>query len=178
MSDPNVTYPQTFLPSRLAAGEDYATVGQILACDDLKQATLHIPHWRIDGKPAAIRVRALSLTERDRVQKEDDIVTQYCLTWQLGCVAPSFTADQAAGLADKNPHAVEQGARFIWLLAALDQDWIDHVVTTNTAAPAVEAPADREPGTDSDAHPPARRMDRPSRLKVRPAARIDRADAR
>lgn len=172
MSDPSVTYSQTFLPSRLVAGEDYATVGQILECDDLPQATLHIPHWRVSGVAVAVRVRALSLTERDQVQRLlDDPVGQYCLTWQLGCVAPQFTADQAARLADKNPHAVEQGARFIWLLSALDQDWIDHVVTTNTHAPAAAADADGRTAADPTHPQRARRLDRPPVRKVRTPAR-------
>lgn len=144
------TYAQTFLPSRLASGEEYATVSQILECDDLPQSTIHIPHWRINGKPAAVRVRALSLRERDQVQREQDVIKQYCLTWQIACIAPTFNQDQAARLESKNPHAVEQGARFIWLLSALDQDWIDHVVTTQTAAPADAAGTERGAAADPD----------------------------
>jgi len=177
MSDPSVTHPQTFLPSRLTAGEDYATVSQILGCDDLPHATLHIPHWRVNGAPVAIRVRALSLMERDRVQRESDAVAQYCLTWQLACVVPTFTEAQANQLADKNPHAVEQGARFMWLLSALDQDWIDHVVTTQTAAPAADAPTDERSAADPDNHPRARRMDRTPVRKVRAAPRGTPANA-
>jgi hypothetical protein len=170
MTEPNVTHPQTFIPSRLQAGEDYATVGQILECDDLPHATLHVPHWRINGKPAAIRVRALSLVERDRVQREEDTVAQYCLTWQLGCTAPTFTADQAARLADKNPEAVEQGARFIWMLSALDQEWIDHVVTAQTNAEPAPPESVTSAAADTPASARARRVGRTTGGKVQPAA--------
>lgn len=154
MSDRPVTYPQTFVPSKLAAGEEYASVAAILECDDLPQATLHIPHWRINGKEAAVRVRALSLEERERVQKEPSIVEQYCLTWHLGCVNPPLTIDQAKALRSKNPHAVEQGAEFIWLLSALDQEWIAHVVETQTRAEP--APPADEPDAAADERPTAR----------------------
>ena len=155
MSDRDATYPQTLLPSTLAAGEDYASVSQILECDDLPQATLHIPHWRVNGKPAAIRVRAPSLSERDQIQKAGNATAQYCLTWQLCCVMPRFTTDQANRLSEKNPNAVEQGARFMWLLAALDQEWIADVVQQRTDAPPAQPPppadadADADSGTDS-----------------------------
>jgi len=154
MSEPRVTYPQTFVPSKLAAGEEYASVTAILECDDLPQSTLHIPHWRIGGKEAAVRVRALSLEERERVQALPSVTDQYCLTWQLGCVSPSFTVDQANALRRKNPHAVEQGANFIWLLSALDQEWIEYVVENATGAePASTAD---EPDAAADERPTAR----------------------
>jgi hypothetical protein len=136
MSESRITHPDYLLPSRLAAGEEYASVGAILECDDLLQATLHIPHWKIGGKEAAVRVRALSLSEREQVQRCATVVEQYCLTWQLGCVAPTFSQEQATALARKNPHAVEQGALFIWTLAALDQEYIDRVVQQETGAEA------------------------------------------
>jgi len=160
MSDRDATYPSTLIPTRLAAGEEYASVSQILECDDLPQATLHIPHWRIGGKPAAIRVRALSLSERDQVQRVSDATAQYCLTWQLACIMPQFNQDQANRLASKNPIAVEQGARFIWLLAALDQEWIEDVVTRRTDAPPAEpapaADADTDAGSAANPDDPAR----------------------
>lgn len=177
MSDSPITHPQTLIPSRLAAGEDYATVAQILAADDLPHATLHVPHWRIAGAALAVRVRALSLQERDRVQREEDTVAQYCLTWQLACVAPTFTPEQANALANKNPHAVEQVARFVWVLSALDQDWIDHVVTTNTDAPPLAAGADAGAAANTNVRPRARRMDRPPVRKVRPPPRGAAANA-
>jgi len=177
MSEPTVTYPQAFIPSKLAADETYATVEQILLCSDLPQATLHIPHWRIGGVAVAVRVRALSLVERDLVQRETDTVEQYCLIWQLGCVVPTFTQAQANQLAEKNPHAVEQGASFIMTLSALNQDWIDHVVTTQTNAPAASASAEPGAAADPSHRARARRLDRPAGRKVRPTARTAAADA-
>lgn len=170
MSDSPITHATTLIPSRLAAGEEYATVSQILAVEDLPHATLHVPHWRVAGAPMAIRVRALSLIERDRVQREDDTVAQYCLTWQLACVVPTFTPEQANALANKNPHAVEQVARFIWILSALDQEWIDRVVTTNTDAPPVTASSDAGAAADTPTRERARRMGRTTDGKVQPAA--------
>jgi hypothetical protein len=170
MSDSPITHATTFIPSTLRAGEEYATVEQILMCTDLPHATLHVPHWRIGGVELAVRVRALSLIERDRVQREEDAVAQYCLTWQLACVAPTFTPEQANALANKNPHAVEQVARFIWLLSALDQDWIDHVVTTQTDAPAADAGANASAGADRRAAARAQRVGRTTGDKVQPAA--------
>lgn len=151
--DRSATHPQTLLPSRLAAGAEYATTAQILECDDLPQVTLHIPHWRM-----WIRVRALSLSERDQVQKANDTTAQYCLTWQLACVAPQFNQDQAARLTSKNPIAVEQVARFIWLLASLDQEWIEDVVTRRTDAPATTAGADESSAADPADSPRIRRV--------------------
>ena len=158
MSDRPITHPQTFVPSRLAAGEDYASVAAILECSDLPEATLHIPHWRIGGKAAAVRVRALSLEERERVQQVQSTMDQYCLTWHLGCLNPPLTIEQANALRRKNPHAVEQGANFIWLLSALDQEWIAHVVETQTNAPPAEAADDGEPAADRDDSPRVRRV--------------------
>jgi|GEM_PF-2987748 len=151
-----ITYPDMLMPSKLAVGEDYASVTAILACEDLQQATVHIPQWRIGGQPAAVRVRALSLSEREQVQKCATLNEQYCLTWQLGCMLPAFTAEQANALANKNPNAVEQGALFIWTLSALDQEYIDRVVQQQTGAEP--PPADESPPADkqtqlADANP-------------------------
>lgn len=171
MSDPQITHPQQFLPSALAAGESYAGVAAILECDDLPQVTLHIPYWRIGGKPAAIRVRALSLSERDRVLRETEVVAQYCLVMQIACVVPTFTEDQANRLADKNAFAVEPIVQMILRLGALREDWIEHVVAIQTAAPAPQAAADRGGPGDPAPHPRTRRMDRPTHRKVRAPAR-------
>lgn len=136
-----ITYPDTLLPSRLGTGEDYASVTQILQCEDLPASTVHIPHWRVNGKPAAIRVRAASLADMDAIGRESGAM-QYIVTIRRCCVAPAWTEEQAAGLWEKNPQAVEQIARFIWLLGSLDQEWIDATVQSLTGAepPAAAAP--------------------------------------
>lgn len=158
MSEPRVSYPTSLAPSKLAAGEEYASVTQILECDDLPQATLHIPHWRIRGAPAAIRVRALSLEERERVQQEKTIADQYCLTWHLGCISPPFTPEQAQALRRKNPIAVESGANFIWTLSALNQDWIEHVVQQQTSAEPPSAEGELSAAADTNDSPRVRRV--------------------
>jgi hypothetical protein len=157
MTDPRperVTHPTLLLPSALAPGENYASVERILLCDDLPQATLHIPHWRIDGRPAAIRVRALSLDEREIVQAQKTIADQYCRIWQYGCVQPSFTQEQAEALRRKNPYAVEQGAQFMLMLGNLDQEWIAHAVEARTAAPP--AGSQEDAGAQPDTGKPDR----------------------
>lgn len=140
-----ITYPDTLMFSRLGDGEQYATVTQILQCEDLPEATVHIPHWRVNGKPAAIRVRAPSLAHLDQIGRAEAGAAQFITTIQLCCVVPSWTAEQAAALWDKNPHAVEQIARFAWILGTLDHDWIDTTVQQLTgAAPApTEEPTER-----------------------------------
>lgn len=154
MDDSRVTYAE-LAPARLAAGAEYATVSQILGADDLQQTSVYVPHWR-----AWIRVRALCLSEREQIQKAPTLEAQYCVTWQLGCVVPRFTSDQAQRLVEKNPEAVEKVARLIWFLAAIDQDWIERVVEARTdAEPAEVAPipdADADAGSRADTAHPAR----------------------
>lgn len=158
VAGPSVTHPSSLAPSPLAAGEEYASVTQILECEDLPHATLHIPHWRIRGKPAAIRVRALSLDERERVQLEKTTADQYCLTWHLGCVSPTFTVEQAQALKRKNPIAVESAVSFIWNLSALNQEWIDHVVQAQTGADAAPAASDDRAAADPESAARVRRV--------------------
>lgn len=154
------TYPDTLLPSRLAAGEDYASASAILACDDLPQTTIHIPQWRVGGRPAAIRVRAPSLEDMDAIGQQAAGAAQYVETLRRCCVVPSFNQEQAEQLLGKSAQAIEQIARFIWVLGTLDQDWIDRVVQTQTGAEAApEAP------------PEAARPDPAGGAKARPRGR-------
>ena len=122
----------TLLPTRLESGEEYATVGAILAADDRSHATIRIPQW---GN-AALRVRALSLAQRDAVDRASlradgsiDSVKQITETLRLGCVVPQFSAAQA-----------EQIARFILGLSVLDQDYIETVVQQLSGARPAAAP--------------------------------------
>lgn len=139
------TYPDTLLPSRLAAGEDYASASAILAFDDRPTATIHIPHWG----GAAIRVRAPSLADMEQIGQAAPGADQYITTIRLCCVLPAFNAEQAEQLRDKSAQAVEQIARFIWVLGTLDHDWIARVVQTETPAeterPAAAGPAAKHP---------------------------------
>ena len=133
----------TLLPTRLESGEEYATVGAILAADDRSHATIRILQW---GN-AALRVRALSLAQRDAVDRASlradgsiDSVRQITETLRLGCVVPQFSAAQAEQLADLNGHILEQIARFILGLSVLDQDYIETVVQQLSGARPAAAP--------------------------------------
>lgn len=128
-------------PTKLQPGEEYASVDDILACSDLTEAIVRVPHWKRNGAALALRVRALSLEQKDRILRESrardgqlDEVAQICATLREGCLMPRFTAPQAEQLRTKNPTALEQVAKFIWSLSALDQDLIDAVVQTLTGA--------------------------------------------
>jgi hypothetical protein len=141
-----ITHPDQLLPARLEAGEDYASVTQILLVSDLPVATLKIPHWR----NAAIRVRAPSLADMEAIGRETG-ARQYIVTIRRCCVAPVWTDEQAEGLWGKNPNAVEQIARFCWVLGALDQEWIDATVADLTGAAAAPDPAvAADPAAESD----------------------------
>lgn len=121
----------------------------VLACSDLAEAIVRVPHWKRNGAQLALRVRALSLEQRDRILQESrrrdgttDEVAQICATIREGCLLPRFTAPQAAHLRTKNPTALELVAKFIWALSALDQDLIDATIQALTGA---------EPAPDDDA---------------------------
>lgn len=128
-------------PTTLQPGEEYASVDAILACSDLAEAIVRVPHWKRNGAQLALRVRALSLEQRDRILQESrrrdgttDEVAQICATIREGCLLPRFTAPQAAQLRTKNPTALELVAKFIWALSALDQDLIDATIQALTGA--------------------------------------------
>lgn len=154
-----ITYPDVLMPSRLQAGEEYASLAQIVMVDDRPQATIHVPQWRIDGKPAAIRVRALSLSQKERINRESIVdgafsaQAQTLITIREGCIIPAFDREQADALAEKSFHALEQIANFIWTLSALDQEWIERVVRAATGA---EPPAADEPVAQKAAAPRGR----------------------
>jgi hypothetical protein len=142
----------TLLPTALELGEDYATIADIFELDDLPQATIRVPQWKRRGKPLAIRVRGLSLLQRDIVARESlrpdgtiNTVAQIEATLREGVLVPQFDAATASRLRQKNPVALEQIAQFIWALSSLDQDLINATVTQ--LARADPAPAD-------DAHDP------------------------
>lgn len=141
----------SLLPTSLAAGEDYASVDDILSSDDLPQATVRVPQWTRKGKPVAIRVRALSLVQREQIDREStrkdgsiDTVAQIEATLREGVLVPKFDINTSARLRHKNGNALEQIASFIWALSALDQDLIDAAVQaiSGAAAPPADDAAD------------------------------------
>ena len=131
-------------PTTLDAGEAYATVDDVLNASDLPEATIRVPQWKRNGTPLAIRVRALSLAQREAIQRESkqgaDVMAQLEATLREGCVMPKFDVLQAARLRHKNGHALEQVAAFIWALSTIDQELIDATVQALSGAAA--APAD------------------------------------
>jgi len=146
----------TLLPTALTLGEDYATIADILECDDLPQATIRVPQWKRRGQPVAIRVRGLSLVQRDKVANESrradgtvDSVAQIEATLREGVLVPKFDLATASRLRQKNPVALEQIANFILALSALDQDFIDATVQSlSGAAPAPAPDESAESGGD------------------------------
>mgnify|MGYP000897095334 CR=1 FL=1 len=133
-------------PTQLEDGESYATADEILACTDLPEATLRIPQWRRNGRPLVIRVRALSLEDKEAIlqearQRDGSISTiaRVESTLFYTCISPKLTRPQAAQLRHKNPTALESIVDFVWVLSALDQDLIDAAVQELTGA---EPPAD------------------------------------
>lgn len=130
-------------PGKLEPGDDYATVEDIMGSNDLTEATVKVPQWRKHGKPLAIRVRALSLAQREAVQKEStnkdgtvDHIAEIEATLREGCVMPRFDILQASRLRHKNGAALEQIATFIWSLSSVDQELIDATVQALSGAPA------------------------------------------
>lgn len=122
-------------PTKLDAGEDYATIDDILSCSDLAEATIKVPGWKKNGKPLALRVRAPSLAQRELIQNEStgkdgkvDHIAEIEATLRECVMVPKFTIHQAAQLRTKNGAVAEQVARFIWTLGQLDQETIDGIV--------------------------------------------------
>lgn len=133
------------LPTRLRSGEEYATVDDILTCADLPEAVIRVPLWKKNGQSLALRVRALSLIQKEAIltacRKSDgtiDQVAQIEATLREGVLIPRFDPNTAEKLRHKNPDALDQIFRMIWTLSALDQDLIDAVVSAQTNAEPAE----------------------------------------
>lgn len=150
------TLPLTAPP----AGEDYASVSEILLTDDLRTATIRVPAWG----GAALRIRALSLDAQAAVRSaaaravsaQDRAVgiTQHyptfvAMTIQLGVITPMFTWEQARALMNKSSVATEAISETIWAISIVDQQTIDAVMDTLAQGDGLEvAPA---PTEDADA---------------------------
>lgn len=111
----------------------YASIDDLLAADDLRSCDLKVPGWKVAGVAATIRVRGLTLPEREEVQlgswkdgKQDELalVAGYLLR---GVVVPTLNEAQAAQLARKHFGTVTYVARFIQDLTHLDYDVIQAV---------------------------------------------------
>lgn len=154
--------PDFLLPTPLAPDESYASVSDILTCDDLAEVTIHVPFWN----NAALRVRALDLETQDAIRmaagravkpidRERGIVqhspTFAAETFQRGIVQPMFTKEQAQAIVRKHAKAVELVVNFVWALSAMSQEEIHAIVAAEAQIPAAE-PA---PDSGVDALPPA-----------------------
>ena len=140
----------TLLPTSLELGEQYCSIADIFETDDIPQATIRVPQWKSHGRAVAIRVRGLSLMQREIVARESaqtdgtiNNVAQIEATIREGVLVPKFDLATASRLRHKNPLALQQIAEFIWALSALDQQFIDSVVIDLAqAAPAPDASAE------------------------------------
>lgn len=150
-------------PASLEAGEDFARLDDILACQDIPEITIRVPWWRRKGKPMPVRVRGLDLDEQEQVRNaaaravhEQDRArgvrqhwpTFVVMTLALGLVSPGVTYDQAKRLAKKNAKACEQIANFIWVISSVEQERIDEIVAelAGLADEPEDAGLDARPG--------------------------------
>lgn len=132
--------PEPVIAARLAAGDDYASVDDILECQDIPESTIYVPFWKRRGKPVALRVRGLDLEQQDkvrmaaarRVAKEDRELgikqhypTLVTATLCEGIVSPKLTPEQATKLRKKNAVACAAIAEYIWHLSRVDQEYVN-----------------------------------------------------
>lgn len=134
-------------PTTLAAGEAYASVEDILLANDLPEMIVRVPRWKRNGASLALRVKALSLVQKEAVLRESrrpdgsiDTIVYTEATIREGCIMPRFDANTAERLRLKNPTDLDLIVQTIWTLSALDQDIIDAVVTEQTGAAPPEPP--------------------------------------
>lgn len=114
------------LYATLANGESYASVADLVAVDDIAQATVEIPRWKKNGQSLKLLVRGLDLEQQERITDQarvkDRLTGQvvkdrkrFCsATLREACVQPHLTDAQAVGLAEKNASIVEAIVAFVW----------------------------------------------------------------
>lgn len=148
----------TLLPTSLEFGEDYATIADVLECDDLPQATIRVPQWKRHGRVVAIRVRGPSLAQLALIDRESisasgkvDEVAQIEATLRECILVPKFDVATASRLRQKNPTALRQIAQFCLALGQLDQEYIDGVVQSLARASAAPTPDAGDPPADTGA---------------------------
>jgi hypothetical protein len=126
----------------LAPGQSYATVADILACQDLPRMPITPgmrraadgawePLWaRPDGTPLTILVRALSFAERREImtaagENNDAFALEACLR---GIVEPAFSREQLGILEAKHPAALDQIAETIYALCDLPAGMVEREI--------------------------------------------------
>lgn len=115
-------------PSPLAPGEEYATVADLLAADDLPHESLTVWGWKKNGAPLKVRVRGLTLEERERVLigALDRLTGMYDLNRLVigylrhGMVVPALNDEQARQMAQKHAATVQSVADFVKTLTELN----------------------------------------------------------
>lgn len=134
-------------PTKLEPGEAYASVEDILLASDLPEMIVRVPRWKRNGASLALRVKALSLVQKEAVLRESrrpdgtiDTIVYTEATIREGVMIPRFDANTAERLRLKNPTDLDLIVQTIWTLSALDQDIIDAVVTEQTGAAPPEPP--------------------------------------
>jgi hypothetical protein len=118
--------------STLDNGEDYASAGDILNADDLPHTTVTVWGWKANGGPLKLRVRGLSLAQRETVRattwREDgrrDTVALIVGYLRYGVVVPSLNDEQARQIAEKHAGTVEQLSDYINMLTELDYGHVE-----------------------------------------------------
>lgn len=112
---------------QLESGEDYASAADLLAADDLPQHTITVWGWKKNGAPLKIRVRGLSLVERETIRASTwlptglrDNVALIAGYLRHGVVVPQLNDEQARQLTEKHAATVEQVTDYISALTELD----------------------------------------------------------
>lgn len=129
-------------------GADYASAADILTLDDRPSMDVRVPGWNhADGKPIIVRIRALSLADRQWINTTAGIGTardesKFILaTIHRGIVEPALTWPQTQLLRDHNEQTLEMLADTIWELSGLDQRAVDLFVEELAGARLADGPA-------------------------------------
>lgn len=138
-----------------APGAAYASYADLIAADDLPHESLTVWGWKANGAPLVVRVRGLSLEERETVllAATNRATGMYDLTkltigyLRYGLVVPALTDEQAKALAQKHAGTVQQVADYIKALTELDYGQIQAVAEQLAGLGAADAP-DTAPATE------------------------------
>jgi hypothetical protein len=111
----------------LAAGEDYASVADLLAADDLPHDTITVWGWKVGDTPVKLRVHGLTLVQREAARAAarhtdgtHDAVELIAQFLHYGCAAPTLTLEQARQLTNKHAGSVEGIADYISAMTEVD----------------------------------------------------------
>jgi hypothetical protein len=117
----------TITKSTLSGGEDYASLADILAADDMPADTVTVWGWTANGAPLKLRVHGLSLAQREEARanswKPDgsrDTVELLAWYFHYGIAAPTMDLEQARMLVKKHAGTVEQIGDYISRLTEMD----------------------------------------------------------